>query len=145
MLKKKLLRNDSELLRRTKDKTERVAYLAISAEEAMEYANRRRKSAPVQAALLELLCTVGSGSSKDLCYFTGATAATLRRMESMGMITLEEVPALRRVDIRPAHVEPVVLNEEQQQAYDGICAQWDRPDPGVALLYGVTGSGKTSV
>ena len=143
--KKKLLRNDSELLRRTRDKTERMAYLAVSAEEAMEYANRRRKSAPVQAALLELLCTVGSGSTKDLCYFTGATAATLRRMESMGMISLEEVPVLRRVDIRPAHVEPVVLNEEQQQAYDGICTQWDRPDPGVALLYGVTGSGKTSV
>lgn len=145
LLQKKLVRNDSEMLRRTKDKTERMASLAVSAEEAMEYANRRRKSAPVQAALLELLCTVGCGSTKDLSYFTGATSATLRRMESVGLIALEEVPVLRRVDIRPAKVEPVVLNAEQQQAYDGICAQWDRERPGTALLYGVTGSGKTSV
>ena len=37
------------------------------------------------------------------------------------------------------------LNEEQQAAFSGLWQQANLPKPGVALLYGITGSGKTSV
>jgi primosomal protein N' (replication factor Y) len=37
------------------------------------------------------------------------------------------------------------LNEEQQAAFNGLSEKMDAIDPGIALLYGVTGSGKTSV
>ena len=40
---------------------------------------------------------------------------------------------------------PLQLNEEQQAAFDGLAAQMESENPGAALLYGVTGSGKTSV
>ena len=39
----------------------------------------------------------------------------------------------------------MVLNEEQQAAFEGLNEQRMGANPGVALLYGVTGSGKTSV
>ena len=37
------------------------------------------------------------------------------------------------------------LNEQQQAAYEGLAALMDRDEPQAALLYGVTGSGKTQV
>ena len=40
-------------------KTERIAVLSACAEEAMDYARRKAKFAPMQAALLELLCSLG--------------------------------------------------------------------------------------
>ena len=40
---------------------------------------------------------------------------------------------------------PIVLTDEQAAAFQGLSAQLDRENPGTALLYGVTGSGKTSI
>lgn len=145
LLGKHLVENRSEMFRRASDKTERLACLAVPAEEAAAWAASRRRSAPVQASVLDLLCVMGSGSTKELCYFTGATGATLRRMESMGLLELKEVPTLRRVTVRPGPAEPFTLNAMQQAAYDGLCAQMDSEKPGGAVLYGVTGSGKTLV
>ncbi len=61
------------------------------------------------------------------------------------------LPAKRRVKAREARVEqvelprepaaPVELNEAQRQAVEGICQAYPQP----ALLFGVTGSGKTEV
>ena len=146
LLNKKYITAESDFLRKVSDKTEQIATLAASAEEVMEYARRRQKAAPVQYAALELLCSLGTGSVKEMCYFTGATSATFRRLEKLGLVTLSSRPALRCRDFRPAKLEgPLVLNEEQERARAGISARMAQPDPGVALLYGVTGSGKTSV
>ena len=143
---KKWIHTQSDFLRRVGDKTEAIATLAASAEEAMEYASRRPKSAAMQRAVLELMCSVGQVSVKELCYFTGASTATVKRLAELGYLTLSEKPVLRCGEIRPAKLDgPLVLSEEQQEAFRGLCQQMDRDRPGVALLYGVTGSGKTSV
>ena len=65
--RKKWVRCDADLSRRTSDKTEKIATLASSAEEAMEYAAHRPKSAAMQRAVLELLCSVGSAAVKEVC------------------------------------------------------------------------------
>jgi primosomal protein N' (replication factor Y) len=146
LLKKKWIRCDTDFQRRTGDKMEQVASLASSAEEAMEYASHRPKSAAMQKAVLELLCSVGSVSVKELCYFTGAKPATVKRLRDLGYVNLEDREVLRCREIRPAQISTeLVLNEEQNAAYQGLSAQMDADAPGVALLYGVTGSGKTSV
>jgi primosomal protein N' (replication factor Y) len=132
--------------RKTGDKTEKIATLASSAEEAMDYAAKRPKSAAMQRAVLELLCSVGSVAVKELCYFTGASTATVKRLEKLGYLTLSDREVLRCREIKPVKLNgPLQLNEEQQAAYAGLCAQMEAPQPGIALLYGVTGSGKTSV
>ena len=143
---KKWITTQSDFLRRVGDKTEAIAILAASAEEAMEYAARRPKSAAMQKAVLELLCSLGQVSVKELCYFTGASTATVRRLTQLGYITLSERPVLRCSEIKPAKLDgPLILNEEQALAFEGLNEQMGRENPGVALLYGVTGSGKTSV
>ena len=62
------------------DKKEKLAVLAIPAEDAMAMAAARRKTAPLRYAVTELLCALGAASAKDLCYFTGASMATLKTL-----------------------------------------------------------------
>ena len=146
LLNKKWITTESDFLRRTGDKSERIATLAASAEEALEFAASRPKGAAMQKAVLELLCSVGSAAVKDICYYTGASTQTVKRLEALGYLTLGNRPVLRCREIVPAKLDgPLVLNEEQQAAFDGLWDQSLREKPGVALLYGVTGSGKTSV
>ena len=146
LARKKWITAHTDFLRKTGDKTEKIAALASSPEEAMEYAARRPKSAAMQRAVLELLCSVGSAAVKEICYFTGASTATVNRLEKLGYVTLLERPVLRCREIRPARLNgPLILNPGQQRCFSGLCQQMTGEKPGVALLYGVTGSGKTSV
>lgn len=143
---KKWITCQTDFLRKTQDKSEKIATLAQSPEETMAYAASRPKSAAMQRQVLELLCSVGSAAVKDLCYFTGASTATVNRLEKLGYLTLSQRPVLRCREIRPAKLSgPLVLNEEQQACFEGLASQMAQKEPGVALLYGVTGSGKTSV
>jgi len=146
LLKKKWLHSHTDFLRSVADKTEQMVTLAASAEEAIEYADRRPKSAAMQRAVLELMCAIGQTSVKELCYYTGASPATVRRLAEKGYLELSERSVLRCSEIKPAKLDgPLILNEEQSAAFSGLRAQMEREKPGVALLYGVTGSGKTSV
>ena len=146
LLRKKWITAQQDYLRRMSDKTEKIAALAVSAEEAMAYAASRPKSAALQRGVLELLCAVGSAAVKEICYFTGATTSTVKRLEQLGYLELTEKAMLRCRQIRPVELDgPLELNQEQNAAYEGLAAQMGQQDPGTALLYGVTGSGKTSV
>ena len=127
------------------DKVEKLAVLAMPAEEAMALVTPRRRTAPLRFSVTELLCQLGSASVKELCYFTGASMQTLRSLEKSGVLTLERQEVFRRVPldgVEPAG--PIRLNEEQERAFQGLDAM-ARAGAGAALLYGVTGSGKTQV
>lgn len=146
LLRKKWVTAQADFSRKVHDRTEKIATLATSAEEAMAFAARRPKSASMQKAVLELMCSVGSVAVKELCYFTGASTAVVNRLEKLGYLELTERPVLRCREIRPAVLDgPLVLNEAQQKAFQGLNHRRHGDDPGVALLYGVTGSGKTAV
>ena len=128
------------------DKTEKLAVLAIPSEDAMAMVTPRRKAAPLRYAVTELLCQVGAASAKELCYFTGASMATVKSLEKSGILTLEKREVFRRPvleEVEPA--PPPILNEEQQQAFEGLNALAETGKAAGALLYGVTGSGKTQV
>ncbi len=146
LLRKKWISATTDFTRRTGDKSEKIAALAVSAEEAMEYASTRPRSAAMQRTVLQTVCAVGSVAVKELCYFTGAGLATVKRLEKLGYLTLSEKPVLRCRQIQPIRLDgPLILNEEQRLAYQGLALQMEQAVPGAALLYGVTGSGKTAV
>ena len=143
---KKLLCDDRRFLRRVKDRTETMVSLSVSAEDALAEAAKKQRSAPMQAEVLRLLSAVGTACMKDVRYFTGANAVTMKRLESLGFISRFEreaaVDPLSEASAEPAAT--IVLSEEQQAAFDGLSDLLASPDK-PALLYGVTGSGKTAV
>ena len=146
LLGKKWIGTDREFRPRVTDRTEKMAELAVPAEEAAACAAALPARSVQQKAVLELLCRVGSGAVKDICYYTGASAAAVNRLAERGLLTLTERPVLRCREIRSAReAGPLVLNEEQERAFEGLRAQMTSSTPGAALLRGVTGSGKTSV
>lgn len=141
-----LARVETSAQRGVGDKTEKLAVLAIPAEDAMAMVTPRRKSAPLRYSVTQLLCTLGAASVKELCYFTGASMPTIKSLEKSGILTVEKQEVFRRISVRD--VEPageLVLNEEQQAAFSGLDALAETGKPEAALLYGVTGSGKTQV
>lgn len=126
------------------DKTEKLAVLAVPAEEAMAMVNKR--SAPMRYAVTELLCTLEVESPKVLCYLTGASKSVIRDLEKKGILRMKKQEVFRRINVESVDpAEPPVLNEEQQAAFDGLRALAQGNAPAAAMLYGVTGSGKTQV
>ena len=147
LIRRKYLSTQMDLERRVKDKTESLAELSVSVEEALSYAAKKRRGAALQASVLELLAVLGTCSVKELCYYTGAGSSTLKRLEELGFLSFRQEEAFRRPDYHPdpAQAAPIVLSPEQRRAYDALCEQMHMAEPGCALLYGVTGSGKTMV
>ena len=146
LMNKGVLRLTTSAERGVGDKREKWVSLAIPAEEALAQVTPRRKTAPLRYAVVELLAGIGEGSAKEICYFTGAANATLRSLEKSGLVTLEERESYRRPrsESVPA-AGPIRLNGEQEAAFEGLDALARQGEAAVALLYGVTGSGKTQV
>ena len=140
------VRCETEAARKIGDKTRRMVSLAVSAEDALAMTEAKRRSAPARYEVVRLLAATGRASAADVCYFTGASARTLKAMEKAGLLAFSEEEELRVP--QATEVEPgasIVLNGEQQAAYDGILSLMDSGKPEAALLHGVTGSGKTQV
>jgi primosomal protein N' (replication factor Y) len=141
-----ILVQETSTARGVGDKTEQVASLAIPPEEAMALITPKRHRAPLQYAAVEQLCAIGRVSARELCYFTGASMTTLRSLAKQGILTLDKQEVFRRPPL-PVTAQPqgVALNSEQQTAYLGLRELAEQNSPAGALLYGVTGSGKTQV
>ena len=77
---------------------------------------------------------------------TGASDAALRDMIKKGILRVKYEERMRAPDFSdvPRAAKPV-LSAQQQEAYDGMAALMDEPKAQAALLFGVTGSGKTQV
>jgi len=141
-----LVRRTAQARRKVGDKTEKVAVLAMPPEDAMALAERKRKRSPMQYSVTELLCGLGSVSVKELCYFTGASMSTVKSLQKLGVLTLQSREVFRHELPQTGELEPLsILNPKQHAAYDGLSALLKGETPQAALLYGVTGSGKTQV
>lgn len=100
-----------------------------------------------QQKLVRLLLEIGTASEKEACYLSGVTSSVVKRLVQAGVIeTYIQKPLLYPQQLSEPTVSPdtLVLSPQQQAAYDQVA---DALDGGMRcfLLYGVTGSGKTSV
>ena len=141
-----ILKKEVTVSQQVSDRSVRMVSLAISAEEALAAAERKKNSAPVRYAVIELLCTEGTLSSSELCYYTGASMKTLRALEKAGFLVFSEQEVLRVANYETAaDAAPIKLNDEQQTAFYGLKQLMESGEGKAALLHGVTASGKTQV
>lgn len=133
----------SNTAQRSNDKTEKMLSLDMEAGEAMARISRR---SPVRMDVVSVLSDGGWMSQKELVYMTGVTDAALRDMVKKGILRAHHEERLRTPDFSEVpKAAPPILSAAQQQVYDGIAALMDEDAPRAALLFGVTGSGKTQV
>ncbi len=101
-----------------------------------------------QQSVLSLLEDVGAASVKEVCYFSGVTPAVVNALSQKGLVRIYDAEVLRTPYDTSEPAPPIVsraLNDEQQQAYDRLLDLYTEYKAHAALLYGVTGSGKTAV
>lgn len=131
--------------RRVSEKYVSMAELAVPAEEAAEAAVAKRRRAPQQAELLNTLCSIGRASVQELREFTGASQQSIKALVNQGFVALQDEEVFRRPEVNVEREVLPELNASQQLAFDGISKLADGTKAGAALLFGVTGSGKTTV
>ena len=137
---------ENEAKRRIGDKTINMVRLAVSTEEAAVFTAQKKPRARAQAKILEFLCAIGSASTAEIAYFTGSGMTSVKRLESEGIVSVEAEEVLRRPNYRRAAVAPMpTFNEAQEAAFDGILELTENDEAKAALLFGVTGSGKTTI
>ena len=131
---------------RAKDKTVEVARLAVTSEDAAVIADNKRRRSPQQAAILDLLCSFEMLPVREILNHTGASRQSLKNLIKLELVELFQREVYRRPEVYADEVRPVPeLNAEQEKAYKGLARLADGEKAAVALLFGVTGSGKTSV
>lgn len=98
-----------------------------------------------QKEVLDFLIENAPMSLKEVLYYTGASRVVVDGLVKKEAVELYEVINLRG-DYSRAEADEnlnVVLSQDQQEAYEGL--QADLQGNKTALLYGITGSGKTQV
>lgn len=144
--KKGVIETESREKRKVSDKTRDFACLAVSAEDAMNEAGLKKRKAPTQAAVLELVATVGRVSVEEIKYFTGSTLQPIRALEKAGLITIEQEEVYRHKVTYDGELKPIPkLTAAQHTAYEGLMGLAESPEAACGVLLGVTGSGKTTV
>jgi len=104
------------------------------------------KLTPKQKKAAQFLAEHESVSLRELCYYTGVTRSVAEALQSKGAVDFYDHVVFRNPygDVKPEQTSAVTLNEMQQRAFETLSAMLEHPEK-PALLYGVTGSGKTQV
>lgn len=107
------------------------------------------KLTPRQRDVYQTLLDAGEVSEKELCYFTGVSPSVVKALADKAAAEVFEYEVYRRPEFLhddEEDEEKLSLSPSQQAACDGLLADYADPSGNrCALLYGVTGSGKTSV
>ena len=103
--------------------------------------------APKSWTVFSTLLENGEMCEDDLLKAAKATKAQLKALIAKGLLKVKKSISYRIPYEVPQTLQKkeITLNDEQQNAYESLCEMIDSKKPAAALLYGVTGSGKTSV
>ena len=144
LIDKGILEESNVLKRKTGDETVRMVRLSdeyIKGEIVTSFTVKQKN-------VVDFLQEYNCASVKEVCYMTNCTETIIKRLVQKQVLKdfRQEVMrnAIGEIDKR-VNIDEIILNEEQQNAFLGIMDLINDNKPAGALLYGVTGSGKTSV
>lgn len=144
MAKQGLLLCNTDTQRKIGDATVKMVRLS---DFYFQFADGVGKLTKKQKEVTDFLENVGTASVKEICYFTGVTAAVISTLAGKGILEFFENEIFRRPKFeKQSSVQmPIQLTETQKTAFDGLLCQFRKQTPETALLFGVTGSGKTQI
>lgn len=146
LIDKGIIEKQDDLKRKVGDETVRM----LSLTQSFLDDETAFKVTPKQRLAVDFLKENTSASVKEICYATSVTQTILKNLVKSGAAYEYEYETLRSVDVQcqqdaDMSLDAITLSDEQQRAFNGIAELVDKKKPAGALLYGVTGSGKTSV
>lgn len=100
-----------------------------------------------QKLVVDFLHDIGAASLKEITYFSGAGESVVRNLLKKEILESFQAPVKREIThaVASAPYEKPVLSSHQKEAFDKIYNSYSNRDYNSCLLFGVTGSGKTSV
>ncbi len=143
LISKKLVIKTYDAVKRIGDLTQKTVVLSFDNDNFDEIS---KKLTDKQKSVVTVLRDVGEVSLKEICYFTGVGSGVLKTLEKKGIVKISERPLYRipKTALSTKSEKEIVLTKAQSNAFTGLLKKY-RENAGVALLYGITGSGKTSV
>ena len=144
LIEKGYITKNTESVRKIGDLS--VLFASIT-KEGEEFLESGQKLTQKQRSVLELLFEVKNASVKELCGFASVTSSVITAISKKGLVNLYERQEYRRpkTDIYTNERTANTLNAEQNRAYSTLKQLYLSEEAKAALLYGVTGSGKTQV
>lgn len=139
MIKNELILCNSGAVRNLGDLSVRMMRLITDAPD--------KKLTQKQQQIVDVLNDIGTASVKEICYFTGLTPAVANTLVKNGIAEYYEQEIIKLPDFaeKKGVRTPINLTDEQKLAYEKLSEASVSGKASVSLLYGVTGSGKTSV
>nr|WP_294670071.1 primosomal protein N' [uncultured Ruminococcus sp.] len=135
-----VVNREDDAFRKTKDATVKMVSLCDDVD-INDY-----RLTPKQQKVAELLTVVDKASVKEVCYYTGYTQSVTDSLvkKKIARYFTDEVMRIPYT-VSDVKKDEVVLSPSQQSAFDNLYSKYCDDKASVSLLYGVTGSGKTSV
>ncbi|MBO5945756.1 MAG: primosomal protein N', partial [Clostridia bacterium] len=125
--------------------------LAISRAEAqtlLSATGRAGIRSPGQREIISYLLNIGSADYGLVRELPGVDSAHVRALVDRGVLSITESEVIRNPYSHLAaerDTDPILLSRAQNAAYGTLLSLYEEDAPRAALLYGVTGSGKTKV
>lgn len=140
MTEKSALIKNSDIKRKIGDATQK--WVKICVDDVNDI-----KLTPKQNEVVGLLQGIGGASVKEICYFTGVTQSVIDTLVKKGILGYfnKKIYRIPTRNTEKKAFEKIRLTDEQQKAFEGLIDKYNSPKGEVALLYGITGSGKTRV
>lgn len=143
-----LLERKTRVRKQMNEKTVTVLKLCGEAEEIFALLEEGSTLTEKQKVLVELLTHYPCATMREVSEIGGISSSVVSALVRKGIVRREEIRVERNdspEDVSYEQAKETVLSEEQQTAVDTLKQLSDAEDPKAALLYGVTGSGKTKV
>lgn len=150
LLRRGILQENQVIKDKVGKKTLKAVNLAVSLSEAELALDSFPKKAQRQKEVLSFLLERSEFlplSLKEILTSLSTSAATVKALESKGLLQIEDVEVFRD-PYKGRHFKPsspLQLTVEQQLVYDRVIRQLESYEHGAFLLHGVTGSGKTEI
>ena len=144
LIEKGFVRKNVSAKKQVGELSEKTAVLNL---EGIELENAFERLTKKQSEVLSVLRDVGSAKVRELCEITGVSSAVVDALQKKEIISIVDVDVYRipkSVVTADKDKRKIVLTAMQNRAYIGLLDKY-KNGGGVSLLYGITGSGKTSV
>ncbi|MEG2429798.1 MAG: DEAD/DEAH box helicase family protein, partial [Oscillospiraceae bacterium] len=101
-----------------------------------------------QNEVCKKLFEVKNATPKEICYLCGVKIGVINNLAKRGIVQFydcEVTEKYEKINTDFNEINTIILSQEQQKSFEGISNLINDKKPNVALLYGITGSGKTQV